>query len=61
MERTTVWLADEDREAIARIRQRFGLAHDADAMRLAFRVLADARELAVAPLSSTVEAFKARK
>jgi hypothetical protein len=58
VERTTVWLAPEDREAIAHIRRRFGLAHDADAMRLAFRVLAEAKELAIGPLPRNVEVLK---
>ncbi len=38
--RTTIWLDDADREAIAMIRQRYGVASDSDAIRLAVRLVA---------------------
>jgi len=50
MRRTTIFLADEDREAIRIIQQRFGVSTDSDAIRLALRVLAQARQIALEPL-----------
>jgi Arc/MetJ family transcription regulator len=50
MKRTTIFLADEDREAIRAIQQRFGVSTDSDAIRLALRVLAEARQIAIDPL-----------
>ncbi len=38
--RTTIWLDDADREAIATIRERYGVASDSDAIRLAVRLVA---------------------
>lgn len=39
MKRTTIWLAQEDKEAIEIIRARYGLSTDSDAIRLALRIL----------------------
>jgi hypothetical protein len=50
MKRTTIWLADADRTAIAHIKQRYGVATDSDAIRLALRILAYAENIAVSPL-----------
>jgi len=50
MRRTTIFLADEDRDAIRVIQQRFGVSTDSDAIRLALRVLAQARQIALNPL-----------
>jgi hypothetical protein len=50
VKRTTIFLGDEDREAIHAIRQRFGVSTDSDAIRLAVRVVAEAKELAIWPL-----------
>ena len=40
--RTTIWLDDADRVGIASIRERYGVASDSDAIRLALRLLAEA-------------------
>ncbi len=50
VKRTTIFLGDEDREAIRTIKQRFGVSTDSDAIRLAIRVLSEAQELAISPL-----------
>jgi len=50
MKRTTIFLADEDRDSIRIIQQRFGVSTDSDAIRLALRVLAQARQIALEPL-----------
>lgn len=50
VKRTTIFLGDEDREAIRTIRQRYGVSTDSDAIRLAVRVLAEAREIYITPL-----------
>ncbi len=55
MKRTTIWLGDEDREAIRTVRHRYGVASDSDAIRLALRILAQAKEVAIAPLPSRAE------
>jgi hypothetical protein len=60
MKRTTIFLADKDREAIRAIQERFGVATDSDAIRLALRVLAEARELAIAPLPERDERTTSR-
>jgi Arc/MetJ family transcription regulator len=39
--RTTIWLDDADRVAIASIKERYGAASDSDAVRLALRLLAE--------------------
>ena len=38
--RTTIYLDDADREAIALIKQAYGVTSDSDAIRLALRLLA---------------------
>jgi hypothetical protein len=43
MKRTTIWLEDRDREAMRRIRERWGLGTDSDAIRVAVRTLAHSR------------------
>jgi Arc/MetJ family transcription regulator len=43
--RTTIWLDDADRAAIATIRQRYGVASDSDAIRLALRVVAESQRV----------------
>ena len=48
--RTSIYLGEEDRAAIRTIQQRYGVSTDSDAIRLALRVLARARDLALAPL-----------
>jgi hypothetical protein len=50
MRRTTIWLADSDREAIQTVRERFGASSDSDAIRLAVRTLARAERLALWPM-----------
>jgi len=45
--RTTIWLADADREAIRRIREKWRLDTDSAAIRFAIRVLAQAERLEV--------------
>jgi len=43
--RTTIWLADADREAIRRVREKWRLDTDSAAIRFAIRVLAQAERL----------------
>ena len=50
VKRTTIFLGDEDRAAIRAIQERYGVSTDSDAIRLALRVLAQAREIGLAPL-----------
>lgn len=50
MRRTTIFLGDEDREAIRTIQARYGVSSDSDAIRLALRVLAQARDIGLSPL-----------
>ena len=50
VKRTTIWISDEDREAIRAVKVRFGVASDSDAIRLAVRVLAEAKEIGLSPL-----------
>lgn len=38
--RTTIWFDEDDRAALATIRERYGVASDSDAIRLAVRLLA---------------------
>jgi Arc/MetJ family transcription regulator len=40
--RTTIWLDDIDRAALTPVRERYGVATDSDALRLALRLLAEA-------------------
>jgi hypothetical protein len=41
MKRTSIFLAEEDRQAIETIKERYGISTDSDAIRLALRVLAE--------------------
>jgi Arc/MetJ family transcription regulator len=50
MKRTTIFLGDQDRDAIQRIQDRYGVSTDSDAIRLALRVLAEAKEIGLSPL-----------
>jgi Arc/MetJ family transcription regulator len=50
MKRTTIFLGDQDREAIRLIQHRYGVSTDSDAIRLALRVLAEAKEISISPL-----------
>jgi hypothetical protein len=43
--RTTIWLDDADRAAIATIKERYGSASDSDAIRLALRLLAESKRV----------------
>jgi hypothetical protein len=43
--RTTMWLDDADRAAIAAIKARYGTASDSDAIRLALRLLAESKRV----------------
>jgi Arc/MetJ family transcription regulator len=45
--RTTIWLDESDRAALAKIRQRYGVARDSDAVRLALRLLAESKRVNV--------------
>jgi Arc/MetJ family transcription regulator len=54
MKRTTIFLGDEDREAIRTIRTRYGVSTDSDAVRLALRILAQVQEVRVSPLPESV-------
>ena len=45
--RTTIWLDDTDRVAIASIRERYGAASDSDAIRLALRLLAESTRVEI--------------
>ena len=42
---TTIRLDDADRQAIAVIRQRYGVASDSDAVRLALRLVAESKRV----------------
>jgi len=50
MQRTSIFLGEADREAIRLVKDRYGVSTDSDAIRLALRVLAQAREIALSPL-----------
>jgi hypothetical protein len=43
--RTTIWLDEADRAAITTIKERYGVARESDAIRLALRVLAAAKRV----------------
>ena len=43
--RTTIWLDDADRAALARIRERYGVSSDSEAIRLALRLLAESKRI----------------
>lgn len=55
MQRTSIFLGDEDRAAIRTIQERFGVSTDSDAIRLALRVMAEATEIRIAPLPERVD------
>lgn len=57
VQRTSIFLGDEDRAAIRMIQQRFGVSTDSDAIRLALRVLAESKEIALAPLPEQQRSF----
>lgn len=50
VQRTSIFLGDRDREAILVIQERYGVSTDSDAIRLALRVLAEAKEVSISPL-----------
>ena len=50
--RTTIWLDDADRGALLTVRERYGVATDSDAIRLALRLLAESRRVNVEPDSN---------
>ena len=43
--RTTIWLDETDRASLARIRERYGMASESDALRLAVRLLAESKRV----------------
>jgi hypothetical protein len=43
--RTTVWLDDIDRAALSMIRERYGVASESEAIRLAVRILAESKRV----------------
>jgi hypothetical protein len=43
--RTTIWLDEADRAAVAAIKERYGVASDSDAIRLAVRLLAESKRV----------------
>jgi hypothetical protein len=45
--RTTIWLDEVDRAALRTIRERYGVASDSDAIRLAVRLLAESKRVNV--------------
>lgn len=45
--RTTIWLDEVDRAALLKIRERYGVASDSDAIRLAVRLLAESKRVNV--------------
>ena len=45
--RTTIWLDEVDRAALLTIRERYGVASDSDAIRLAVRLLAESKRVNV--------------
>jgi Arc/MetJ family transcription regulator len=45
--RTTIWLDEADRAALAKVRERYGVASDSDAIRLALRLLAESKRVDV--------------
>jgi Arc/MetJ family transcription regulator len=50
--RTTIWLDEADRAAVATVRERYGVATDSDAIRLALRLLAESARVRVEPASN---------
>lgn len=51
--RTTIWLDEADRAALAKVRKRYGVATDSDAIRLALRLLAESQRVTIEPASTT--------
>ena len=45
--RTTIWLDEADRAALAQVRERYGVASDSDAIRLALRLIAESKRVNV--------------
>ena len=45
--RTTIWLDETDRASLAKVRERYGVASDSDAIRLALRLLAESKRVNV--------------
>ncbi len=45
--RTTIWIDESDRAALAKVRERYGVASDSDAIRLALRLLAESKRVHV--------------
>jgi Arc/MetJ family transcription regulator len=60
MKRTTIFLGDQDREAIRLVQHRYGVSTDSDAIRLALRVLAEAKEISISPLPQLTTSNQAR-
>jgi len=54
--RTTIWLDDADRAALATVRERYGVATDSDAIRLALRLLAESQRGSVERASTKRDA-----
>jgi len=50
VQRTSIFLSGEDREAIRLVKERYGVSTDSDAIRLALRVLSQAKKIALSPL-----------
>ena len=50
--RTTIWLDEANRAALATVRGRYGVATDSDAIRLALRLLAESQRVNVEPASN---------
>jgi len=50
MKRTTIWLSDLDRGAIALVRERYGISNDSDALRVAVHIIAKADRIKVADI-----------
>jgi Arc/MetJ family transcription regulator len=59
--RTTIWLDDADRAALATVRERYGLATDSDAIRLALRLLAESKRVNVEAADTALNARYERK
>jgi Arc/MetJ family transcription regulator len=47
--RTTIWLDEADKAALATIKERYGVASESDAVRLAVRLLAESKRVDVQP------------
>ena len=51
--RTTIWLDEADKAAVAVIKERYGAASDSDAIRLAVRLLAESKRVDIRDESET--------